>query len=83
MPLTQVGRVNLRSELIALANQGVTINEVSLSNGQSLFGVTILAVEGDFVVFSEAGSAGITNVIVDLADIVFIDTTNAPIPPNI
>jgi len=64
----------LRNKLNYLAKHHVMINEVSLSNGQSLYGVDVKDVEVDYAVFHESGSAGISNVIVPLRHIVYLDT---------
>lgn len=77
--MVQVGNVTLRSELIALGRQNALINEVSLTNGQSLFGVKVVVVESNFVTFSESGSAGMANVTVPLDQIVYLDTDQLPL----
>ena len=78
MTRVNVGRVTLRSELIALGREKTLINEVALANGQSLYGVRVIAVESNFVTLSESGSAGMTNVIVPLDQIVYVDTDKLP-----
>ena len=82
--LNQTGRTwnTLREQLSELALQHHIINEVSLINGQSLFGVEVEAVEADYVVFQESGSSGMTNVLVPLVQIVYLDTDQYPIAPR-
>ncbi|MFC7394381.1 hypothetical protein [Scopulibacillus cellulosilyticus] len=75
--------VNFRTVLRFLAETDQVINEVSLINGQSLFGVTVERVFNNFVTFREMGSAGTGTVLVRIRDIVSLDfgtsTTFVPV----
>ncbi|GGE41710.1 hypothetical protein GCM10011391_20580 [Pullulanibacillus camelliae] len=73
MPLASTDRVSFRSRLILLGLENVLFNEVMLSNGNSIFGVRIFEVSGDFVTFQEEGSAGSDLIAVPFDDIVALD----------
>ncbi|MCM3719140.1 hypothetical protein [Fictibacillus phosphorivorans] len=77
MPI--VDRLAIRAQLAFLAASGQIINEVYVLGTQIpgeplLTAVTVKKVSGNFVVFNQAGSGGLGDVIIVIDKIVGLDT---------
>lgn len=76
--MATVGRETLRQRLTDILVNNTVINEVFVEPTQQpgepdLMGVTVVEVQGDFVVFNQAGSPGMGRIIVLLDSIIALD----------